>query len=235
MEDNTFLYQMKLKKILFRFIVFLALIPISNEIEGQDKRFRHSLGASFQSLNTQPLRYLYISNTQPPFYRKHQSEKRYYGTLSYHLSSRVWAMDSTALDLSLDLPTELSLFWSTDETSVSNYVNLSLPLLLSVNYGAYSFGQESSKSKLGLFGGGGVFWQYTDGNLGFRNNFSPYIQAGLRFDFGKRFGLEVAYGQNLFFSEIQREEAGDPWFTPEFFLFRDIQLQSRTYSIRLIF
>ena len=225
----------KLKYLINFAFCLLLLLTFSLKLKGQHSNFQHSLGASFQSLNTQPLRYLYISNTQPSFYRKHQSEKRYYGTLSYHLRSRVWAMDSTALDLSLDLPTEISLFWSTDETSVSNYVNLSLPLLLSVNYGAYSFGQESSKSKLGLFGGGGVLWQYTDGNLGFRNNFSPYIQGGLRFDFGKRFGLEVAYGQNLFFFEIQREEAGDPWFTPEFFLFRDIQLQSRTYSIRLIF
>ena len=225
----------KMKTHLFQTMLIGALISCMINLHAQGERFHHSLGGSFQSLSTQPLRYLYISNTQPPFYRKHQSDKRYYGTVSYHLRGKIIALDSTSFDISLDIPSELSLFWTSDETASSNFVNLSLPVLLTLNFGAYSFGRPVAHKRIGGFGGGGVLWQYTDGNLGFRNNFSPYLQAGLRFDFGKRFGLEVAYAQNLFFEEVQREEAGDPWFTPEFFFFRDIQLQSRIYSVRLIF
>lgn len=214
--------------------LFTILFVLGWFNHGKGQNWYHSIGFSGQQISLQALQYTYISNTQPAFERQYTGENKYYGNLSYHLRCKLYATDSVQFDLSLDLPMNLSAYWTNDDFENKNFVNLSIPLLLVANYGAYTFSKKKTKIPIGIFGGLGTLWQYTDGNLGNRTNFSPYSMIGIRFDFSRRYGLEFSYAQNHLFGDYISDQVGDSFYTPNFYLDKSVKLQSRTFSIRLI-
>lgn len=220
-----------MNKALFFFGLLFCLPTLGNS-----QNLQHSIGLSINRFSFQPLEYLYFSNTQPEFYRRYPAEKTFQFPLSYHLKRKLVAFQNKPFDLSLDIPLEVALFWSTDRNNEDNhFVNLGLPLIITANYGAFTFTEKSNEMSFGIFGGAGAIWQLTRGNLGKKSYVSPHVLAGIRFKIKENRGIELSYAQNLFFKVLRTEEAGDEFYLPSWEDVPSIKYQTQYLSARFIF
>ena len=122
----------------YLFLCLMLFIPFLN----YSQNTFHSIGFSVNRLSIQPLEYLYISDTRPEFYRRNQSETKYNFPVSYHFRAKLKRFKKLPLDVSLDIPLEIAAFWSTEKNNPNHYFNLGLPVMLTANYGAFSFSEK---------------------------------------------------------------------------------------------
>jgi hypothetical protein len=221
--------EIQMKRLLLGF-GFISLI--FNQMQAQ--RFSHQGGLCGMATWETPYRYTAIYPDRPAHEVVTPRDYLWFLGAQYHPSVRFYQSSERNVSASVGLPISTSLFLSASTSqgvSPRNYVFLSLPLQLELNFGA---GATPGKGKVGGFVGVGAGLQmfrarsfrYYDDLMRYRQ-FNSYLSAGLRFGVGGRL-VQIAFARAYPFQkraplgEVDSTISSESYFPREFLRGTDV-------------
>jgi hypothetical protein len=183
-----------------RLLFVLGFISLTvSQVQAQ--RFSHQGGLCGMATWETPYRYTAVYSDRPAHEVVTPRDYLWFFGLQYHPSVRFYQSSARNVSASVGLPISTSLFLSASTSqgaSPRNYVFLSMPLQLELNFGA---GATPGKGKVGGFVGAGAGLQmfrarsfrYYDDLMRYRQ-FNSYLSAGLRFGVSGRL-VQIAFAR----------------------------------------